>query len=534
MPINSNYTLGLPPDGSGKKLQIGYSLALDYTTLTGGTEFPHGVVISGTTSSSKGLVVESSPSSPTSGTILVFPNPRNMQESFFEVGETITVGGTSAVVSGITNRYISQTQIVGGVDPNNYADIDEYGSISVKYRDGHPLITLVGEQAIANGYSLGSYTDQYEENYYFSYIETGTTSHTWNSNSGTVTITAGAGNGNSITRRTHWTHFHQLGTSITAEMLITIPDPSKTDVERRWGLFSDADGYGFGMFNGEMLIGYRSSVSGTPVDTVVLQSDWNVDTLLGGGGASNLSELQLDPSKMNLYIVEYRGSYIRYSVVIGNVKVVVHEIDLTNSYEIMPIQYAHLPLSFEILTTGTTATDTDMIIAQSGVHSSGPITQWTRSQNIFLEPQVLDYADGFVPVLSIRASTTYHGKRNDSWAGITQIESFCRNAALNADQPVVFVAAYDSDLTGASWTYVPNTLIESDTSATSGIQGDVFDKWIANGTTCHRFDAPSIYDAEGVSYGQDGTQTAITIFARPLYPSTTANVSLVLQWEELI
>jgi hypothetical protein len=537
MPINSRDALGVPPDGAGKKLQVGRTVVLDYTGLAGG-EFRHGALTTGQTSAATGIIVSVKPTTLTTGTVEVYPNPKELTDDVFSVAETLMMEGgvVSATISGVSDKYVSHTQVVGGNDPNNHLDVDEYGSMAARFREGDPSVNLAGILATDNKMSLGSYSSPYEDSYDFGYVEVGTVSSTYNTDPKTVTITAGSGTGNSIIRRTNWTHYYQLGATVRMIAAVSIPDPSKTLVTRRWGLYDDDYGVSFTLQAGQLGVTLRSSSTGSLVDTFIPQSEWNKDRLDGSGGSLNLSEVTLDLTTQNTYWVEYFWAAVRFGVFVDGQKITAHVESTQNEAALPLFAYGNFPLAYEVTNTGATASPTSMVIDFAHIVSSEPVTTWTRTRSAFAEPLVIDYADGFVPILSIRAIDLYHAVKNNSWAGITKCTTMSQNAALSADQPVVYRVTYDATLTAPSWITVSDSIVQIDYSATDAVEdpGSQIDTWIARGEHEHKFSYDSIYDADGVALNADGTSTVITLLARPLHPSTTASVSAVLSWEELL
>jgi hypothetical protein len=92
-----------------------------------------------------------------------------------------------------------------------------------------------------------------------------------------------------------------------------VPGAQKTNQTKRWGIFDANNGYFFEAdgVNTEVVI--RSNTSGSIVNTMVVQSSWNLDKLDGTGA----SGANLDLSKHNIFYIEYAwhgGGKIRWGI----------------------------------------------------------------------------------------------------------------------------------------------------------------------------------------------------------------------------
>lgn len=125
---------------------------------------------------------------------------------------------------------------------------------------------------------------------------------------------------------------------------------------KRLGYYDDNDGLFF-IQNGTSGFGVceRSSVSGQVVDTIVYQSDWNIDRMDGTGP----SGITLDTTKTQIFVMDFQWlgvGTVRYGLDIGGTLRYVHHIDHANLLTKVYMKSAWLPVRYEITnTTGTTA-----------------------------------------------------------------------------------------------------------------------------------------------------------------------------------
>ena len=541
MPISTEEALGVPPDGAGKKIQVGRVLVVDYTAAVASPPFLHGQPVEGSSSGVVGTVINVRALNSTQGVVEIFPNPKDAASSIstFLVGEDLRLGSVRrATVASITAKYVSQTVIAGGSDPANFLSVDEQGGAHVRFADGNPSLDLMGAMTASEAVLMGNYTSQYEDDERtFSYLVSDVAGHAFDAVTSSVRMTVGATAG-TIVRRTNWTHYYQQGATLTSRMGLMCPDPAKTHVDRRWGLYDDGNGVFWGIKDGVLGVGHRSDSTGSPVETFIPQDDWNVDRLDGSGGPLNLSAMTIDPGKINLYWVEYRWygtARIRFGIFIDDIKIVAHEVSIQNMATVPAFRYGSFPLSFEIATTAPPGSTTEMAVYAASVHSSALVSVWTDPGTAIGEPRTIPYTDGFVPLISMRAADLYHNIKNDVWAGLMRTCGTVLKTDHSGPEYAIFKAVYASALTGASWSSTEDSSVEVDTSATHADYeaADEIGTWMVAGNSEHIYPAASVYDADGVGLNADGSTNIVTILARPLNPATSVSASAVLYWEEL-
>lgn len=136
-------------------------------------------------------------------------------------------------------------------------------------------------------------------------------------------------------------------------------------VIKRLGQFDAKNGLFFQQGStGVFSVVRRSSTSGSTVDVLIPQTEWNIDRLDGTG----ISGKTLDVSKDNIYIIDYGWlgtATVRYGLYIDGAIVYVHAMQhagiLTTSY----MQTANLPFRYEISGTPATTAVLQQICAAS-------------------------------------------------------------------------------------------------------------------------------------------------------------------------
>lgn len=125
-----------------------------------------------------------------------------------------------------------------------------------------------------------------------------------------------------------------------------------TGVTTRLGYFNDANGLFFEVAEGVAAVVKRSSVSGSPVETRVVQSAWNLDRL-DGTGPSNLT---LDWTKNQIFLIDFEWlgvGLVRFGVRVNGTTVYLHQIAHANVVSTVYMSTPNLPIRYEIINSGT-------------------------------------------------------------------------------------------------------------------------------------------------------------------------------------
>ena len=118
------------------------------------------------------------------------------------------------------------------------------------------------------------------------------------------------------------------------------------------GYFDDLNGVYFMNDNGIIKIGLRNDGSGSVVDTLISQDDWNIDSLNGNG----ISGITLDFSKTQLVVIdlEWLGvGRIRYGFYIYGRIYYVHQITNINQLTAPYMSSPNLPIRFQLNNNGS-------------------------------------------------------------------------------------------------------------------------------------------------------------------------------------
>lgn len=151
---------------------------------------------------------------------------------------------------------------------------------------------------------------------------------------------------------------------------------------KRLGYFDENDGLYFESNGSNISTVVRSNVSGSPVNTSVAQSDWNLDTMDGSGP----SGINLDFSKVQIFVIDFEWlgvGRVRFGFFVDGLPVYCHQVLNANVITSVYMSNPNLPIRVEIDNDGTGAIDSiehicTTIVSEGGVQPNGII----RSEDI--------------------------------------------------------------------------------------------------------------------------------------------------------
>jgi hypothetical protein len=197
------------------------------------------------------------------------------------------------------------------------------------------------------------------------------------------------------------------------------------------------------------------TVGVAPTEQFISQASWNQDTFLGGGGASNPSGITLDPTKGNVYEVQfqYLGYGDAYFYIVNGTTgrpTLCHIVRNANTRTSTVLRNPNLYLTWESRNTGT-GTSVTMRGASGGAFVEGPVT-FLGAQ--FAVPPVAVTAGAGVetPILSLRGNTVYVNRQSTAQLQIDRISVAC-----DGTKTVLFKVYKNATLTAPRWQNVNAT-----------------------------------------------------------------------------
>lgn len=252
----------------------------------------------------------------------------------------------------------------------------------------------------------------------------------------------------------------------------------KANVRQRIGYFDTNNGLFFQQDSTNLAVVVRTNASGSPVDTAVNQSSWNLDKLDGTG----VSGVTLDTTKHNLYVIDFLwhgAGRIRFGIFYNGQILYCHQINWANTSASPYMRRPALPLRAELTNTGTAASSTNLDLVcfayqkESSDNLQAPYA-FTASTGV---TNKTSNSTTPLPVISIRPKTTLNGLTNRIPIQIDQFE-------VLAVQDTLYVRlVLNGSLTGASFTSVNATsAVEYDVSATAVTGGTViYETYVTGG-----------------------------------------------------
>lgn len=229
------------------------------------------------------------------------------------------------------------------------------------------------------------------------------------------------------------------------------------------GIGDGYNAYGFG-FNGSSFgILFRTSSSGSTVDTWIPQSTWNVDRVNGAGGTNNPSGITLNITKGNIY--QIKASYLGFGPIqfwisnaITSQLILVHIIQYPNANTQTLVSNPSMPLFW--FTSNTTNNTNIVVKSGSGaLFCSGKIallgSRYGQNNN------KANIGATNTNIFTIKNNTTLNGIVNKTQVHLRSLSAACNSGAGNG---VVTVQVILNTTLGGSPSF---TNIDATNSATS-------------------------------------------------------------------
>lgn len=328
--------------------------------------------------------------------------------------------------------------------------------IYTAFSDGE--VDAFGRLRVANPYTLFDSQARYDNDSSFDTSTASGGTATFVTNQSATAMAVTTTNGSQVVRQSFRYFPYQPGKSLLIFTTFCMGAP-KTNLSQRVGYFDANNGIFLSQDGTTININLRTSTSGSPVTTSVPQSSWNADKLNGSGP----SQLTLDLTKTQIFYVdlEWLGvGIVRTGFVIGGKYINCHTFynaNTTNTTVYMTT--AILPIRYEILNTGTTASSSTLTQICSSVISEGGYEQasqtyWVRNTSSISVP----VTNLFVPMISIRLNSSHLG-------AVVLPNQFSVLPISSANYEIVVVR--NVGLTGASWVTGTFQDVDYDISATA-------------------------------------------------------------------
>lgn len=462
MAISNNRFVRVPPDSTGKRVGVGFTLYVDFNNLIGTFEDKLGQEVSGLTSTTVGTLIEViRASAATVGTIGLYMEPLS-ESDVFTLGEDLYIGGAKIAEAASTGTpvYHNHSITVGGSNPAHKQRVDQFGAASIGFYEGNPQLDAFGKLRVTNDTLIKSYDStkgRFSEEISFNFVGSATAS--LNTNESSVILSNTTANGDKASYTTDLYHTYIPGQTSLIATTVQCGDTGKSALVRRWGYFDDDDGLFFELSGSVLYVVQRSSTSGAPVDTKVAQSTWNVDSLDGSSDpVTNISRETLDVSKLNVYFIDFQwlgAGKTRFGVYQNGQRLVAHQFLNEGTNTVPYMKRGNLPLRWEQENIGTTPGSSDLRVVCSAVYTEGNFEPVQDLHSFKFDNVFITSSTDYHYIAAIRSADTVGTIDNRTWGGVNNLTGY------SLDGTVELVVYNNNTLSSPVWTSSTSSVVNS-------------------------------------------------------------------------
>lgn len=357
--------------------------------------------------------------------------------------------------------------------------------------------------------------NRYAKSADFDETVSGSATVTYSADESSVLLNVTSASGDKVVRETRRVFAYQPGKSLLVMNTFVMPT-THANLRCRVGYFGVNNGVFFERSGTALRMVRRTYTSGSPVDNVVAQADWNGDKLDGTGS----SGLTLDTTKSQIFWQDFEwlgvGS-VRTGFVINGKFIVCHTFNHANILALVYMTTAILPIRYEIENTGATDGSRTMkqicsTVISEGGYEKKVILQTARTATAATVSTTL------VPLLSLRLDSS----RLDS---VVIADGYNVLPLSSSSTTFEIQLVKNATLTGPSWTQTSSDNVEFDVSATAITGGAVVDDiYVVESNLVSSFVANNREYNFAMQFGRTmaGVSDTYTIVARTLSGSQTA------------
>lgn len=264
-----------------------------------------------------------------------------------------------------------------------------------------------GRLRVSDPYTLFDSSHRYGDNGLWAEETASSGSSAHDADEGLMELSVTTANGSSVVRESRRVFAYQPGKSLLTMNTFTF-NAGKTGLRQRVGYFNDDNGFYVQLAGTTLSFVRRSNVTGTVVETVVDQANWNIDQLNGNGP----SGITIDPTRVQIFWADFEwlgAGNVRLGFIYNGQFVHCHTFQHANTSDATYITTATLPIRYEITNTAATASSSVLKQICSTVLSEGGYELRGRGGVIATpinSPIALPTAGTYVPILSIRLRAT--------------------------------------------------------------------------------------------------------------------------------
>jgi hypothetical protein len=324
-----------------------------------------------------------------------------------------------------------------------------------------------GRLRVSNPYTLFDSAHRYVDNGKWAESTTAGGSSSFNGDQGLIDMNVTTASGAEVLRETTRVFNYQPGKSLLSILSFNFNE-AKSNLRQRIGYFGTENGFYLEQDGTEEpAFVKRSSVTGSLVNTVIKQTDWNVDQLNGTGP----SGINLDLSKVQIvwFDFEWLGSgTVRCGFIINGAYVHCHSFQHANEIQGTYVTTATLPVRVEITNTDVTASSSTLkqicatVLSEGGYEIRG---DGAEAKLPIASPRDLTLVSTKYPVISLRLKA-------DKLDGVAILDSL-NVLGITNNANYCWEIVQNGTTTGGTWTTTStDSLVEYNITATGYSQGD--------------------------------------------------------------
>jgi hypothetical protein len=274
-------------------------------------------------------------------------------------------------------------------------------------------------------------------------------------------LTVGSAIGTAI-RQSKVRAIYQPGKSLLT-FITFIFAPGQANLVQQVGLNDANDGLFLQMSGTTPAFVKRTSITGSPVDTAVNQSSWNIDKMDGTGP----SGVTIDFTKAQIVAIdlEWLGvGRVRYGFVVNGLIYYAHQLLNANAVASVYIKNPNLPLRWYIQATGTVTGTPQLESICGSVNSEGGYDLLGISSGFDNGNSLISIANGvWAEVIAVRMRASF---ASFATAFVQQLTLTCDASKNTAGAALYRVVLNPASVTGGTWASLTNSALEKNTTRT--------------------------------------------------------------------